>query len=1026
MKLFGFFFLLISFSLLAVTPSQEQIAQFKQLPKAQQKILASQYGVDLNQLDSVSSSTQKIDNPAVVTDRAVDDVVMTKIDSGLASATNLESDGDAENKGVSTRILKPFGYELFAASPSTFAPTSDVPVPHEYVLGPGDTLKVQLFGKEYKSYNVSIDRNGTFILPETGPLQVVGMSFGEFKAFLNEQIEQKVIGAKANITMGEMRSIRIFVLGEAYKPGAYTVSSLSSITHALFVSGGVTEVGSLRNIQLKRKGKVVTTFDLYDLLLKGDTSNDTKLLPGDVVFIPPVGDTVGIDGEIKRPAIYELRKSESTKDLVELAGGYLPTAYAQASKLERIDHNGERTVFDLNLTLDKNLNQPLSNGDVLRVYSVLEQQENVVSLKGHVYRPGAFKWKKGIKVSDLINDIKQLKAEPDLVYSIIVREEQPLRTIKALQFSIGNVLENPNSKDNITLHPRDAVYLFAANQGRELGGLISRLNSQSRATLAPKVVSIAGHVEFPGRYPLTEKMTVKQLVQAAYDYKLDTDLQYALLQKRTRNPKRTWFEGVDLTKEADLNTLLDSEDRLYVFASGEARQNTINALAPALLELNQQARNNEPPAVVEIVGNVKFPARYPLQSNMMVKDLLKAAYDFKLDTDLNYMLLKRFDMNFNRFEFETLSINNLDDLNFKLRARDKLYVFSINVARTELLSDLISQISQQTNKENQQKLVTINGEVRFPGTYPLSNNMVLADIIDAAGGYTEASYLNDVNVNRFKTNLQDSSDFELLDIALDQKNLTSFELQPRDVVKIKRIPDWRDHETVTLLGEFNFPGIYPINKGETLAQLIDRAGGFSEEAFINAAVFTRQQLKASQQVLLDKAASSLKREIISAQINGGSDSNSETVLALLTQLEGVEASGRLVVNSEQLLGMEDSLALQDGDTLIIPRINQAVSVIGEVYAPTALMYSDSLDMQDYVDAAGGYNQIAEDDDTYIIKANGRIVSQASWFVGSLDIAPGDTIVVPTNVDPIPALTIWKEVTSIIYQSTVAIAAVSAL
>ncbi|MCU4677327.1 SLBB domain-containing protein [Catenovulum sp. 2E275] len=931
----------ISQQAFAVVPSQEQIEQFKQLPKAQQEALAKQYGIDLSDINQTSTS-KKIENPEVVkprpskkqtstdekvtgedtTAQSTQDLLYSQnMDEAFFYANkdnkiDLEDEKVDKKKAPKKEPLKPFGYELFAGSPTTFAPATDVPVPHEYVLGPGDTVKVQLFGKEYKSYDVTIDRNGTFMLPETGPIQVVGMSFAEFKEYLNQQIAEKVIGAKASITMGGMRSIRIFVLGEAYKPGAYTVSSLSTITHALFVSGGVTDVGSLRNIQLKRKGKVITTFDLYDLLLKGDTANDYNLLPGDVVFIPPVGKTVGIDGEVKRPAIYELKTTTSAEQLVELAGGMLTTAYPKASKLERLRSDGTRTVIDLNLSESANKRTKLQSGDLLRISSVLDEMENIVRLKGHVHRPGSFAYKPGIKLLDIIPSITDLQPNPDLEYGIIVREEPHIRTLSAIQFSLKEAYKAPDSPSNIRLAPRDQIFIFSAAQQRNIDELLERLEAQ--------------------------------------------------------------------------------------------------------------ARSDEPAKIVSVVGNVRYEGEYPYTENMRVKDLIKASFDLKLETDLDYALLKRRDFINNITDFEVVKLNNAEDLNFKLAPQDKLYVFSVNEEREELFGDLIEEIKLQTNKQNQQKLVTINGEVRFPGTYPLSESMTIAELIDAAGGYTEASYLNDIDLSRFNSNLIDSTEFVIENLSLKETDVNNFVLQPRDTVLIKRIPEWRDHEAVTLVGEFKFPGTYTINKGETLASLIERAGGFTDKAFVDASIFTRSYLKEKEQKLLDEAERRLRRELISNQINAGAAGQSEAVLNMLDQLEGVEASGRMIINKSQLFDIASSVKLRDGDMLVIPTVNQAVSIIGEVYAPTAQIYNKGWTVDDYIDAAGGFNQMAEDDDVYIIKANGRVVSSSSWFTFGELVEPGDTIVVPTNVDPIPQLQIWRDVTSIIYQSTVALAALAAL
>ncbi|MEX2051515.1 MAG: polysaccharide biosynthesis/export family protein, partial [Steroidobacteraceae bacterium] len=233
--------------------------------------------------------------------------------------------------------LKPFGYDLFAGIPTTFAPATDIPVPADYVIGPGDQIRVQLYGDVNQSYVLTVGRDGLVNFPELGPIDVSGQTFSQLRADLEQRVARQMIGTQASITVGETRSIRVFVLGEAYRPGSYTVSGLSTITNALFVSGGVTEIGSLRNIQLKRRGTLVSRLDLYDLLLHGDTSDDSRLLPGDVIFIPPVGRTVAVTGEVRRPAIYEVAGETTARQLIELAGGLAPEADPSLVRLERIN-----------------------------------------------------------------------------------------------------------------------------------------------------------------------------------------------------------------------------------------------------------------------------------------------------------------------------------------------------------------------------------------------------------------------------------------------------------------------------------------------------------------------------------------------------------------------------------------------------------------------------------------------------------------------------------------------------------------
>ncbi|MFW1331762.1 polysaccharide biosynthesis/export family protein, partial [Vibrio parahaemolyticus] len=209
------------------------------------------------------------------------------------------TDSEKEEQG-----LKRFGLDLFAGSPTTFAPISDVPVPADYTVGAGDEIVIQLFGKENTTHRLRVNRAGIINFPSLGPVQVAGMTFSDVRDSLNQRVKEQMIGVRSDISLGEMRTMQVFVMGDAYKPGAYTVSALTTISQAIYYSGGFSESGALRNVQLKRNGQVIRKLDMYDLLLKGDARNDIRLLPGDVVFIGALGNTISIDGEVNRPAIY--------------------------------------------------------------------------------------------------------------------------------------------------------------------------------------------------------------------------------------------------------------------------------------------------------------------------------------------------------------------------------------------------------------------------------------------------------------------------------------------------------------------------------------------------------------------------------------------------------------------------------------------------------------------------------------------------------------------------------------------------
>src|SRR5262249_47116691 len=203
--------------------------------------------------------------------------------------------------------LKPFGYDIFGKKPpSTFAPETNVPVPSDYIIGPGDELDVQLYGSQNRSLRLTVGRDGTINIPQIGPVNVQGQRFLSVKSALEERVERQLIGTRATVSMGDVRSLRVFVLGEAKRPGSYTISALSTIPSGLYAAGGVQTNGSLRQVALMRAGKLVRRLDVYDLLIRGDTSDDAKLLQDDVILIPPVGRTVGVVGEVRRPAIYEM------------------------------------------------------------------------------------------------------------------------------------------------------------------------------------------------------------------------------------------------------------------------------------------------------------------------------------------------------------------------------------------------------------------------------------------------------------------------------------------------------------------------------------------------------------------------------------------------------------------------------------------------------------------------------------------------------------------------------------------------
>ncbi len=297
--------------------------------------------------------------------------------------------------------LKVFGRDLFDEAPTTFAPLDRIPVPADYVIGPGDELLIHVWGKIDLDTRVLVDRNGQIFVPTIGTLTVAGLRFEQLQSFLHSSIATLYKDFDLNVTMGQLRSIQVFVLGSARQPGVYTISSLSTLVNALFASGGPSATGSMRHIQLRRGDAVVTEFDLYDLLRRGDKSRDAQLLPGDVIYIPPVGSQVAIIGSVNEPGIYEIKGDETVASALDDAGGATNLANADRVLLERIENHEGRQADSFALD-DIGMKRVLRDGDLLRIYPLSPRFDNAVTLRGNVAQPGRYVWHDGMRVSDLI------------------------------------------------------------------------------------------------------------------------------------------------------------------------------------------------------------------------------------------------------------------------------------------------------------------------------------------------------------------------------------------------------------------------------------------------------------------------------------------------------------------------------------------------------------------------------------------------------------------------------------------------
>ena len=722
--------------------------------------------------------------------------------------------------------LKPFGYDLFRDSGSTFTPVTDVPVPSDYIVGAGDQINVQLFGSTNKNLKLVVGRDGRISFPELGPINVGGRTFAAVSSDIEARVSRQMIGVRASVAMGDTRSIRVFVMGEASRPGTYTVSGLGTITSALYASGGVKPIGSLRDIQLKRQGAVVRRLDLYDLLLRGDTSDDAKLLPGDVIFIPPVSATVAVDGEVRRPAIYELKGDTTVDEIIKLAGGLGTEADSSRAALVRVNSQRARVVVNVPLDASAGRSEMLRNGDSLRVLRLRPTLDEGVTVEGFVFRPGPVAWREGLRLTDVIGSVDELRPNADINYLLIRRELPPDRRTAILSADLAAALRAPSSAKNILLMPRDRIVVFDTESGRQ------------------------------------------QLI------------------------------------------------------------------SPILEEMRRQSRIDNPSELVRIDGRVKARGEYPLEPSMRVSDLLRAG-------------------------------GGLQDAAYAAKAELTRFRIEGDVRRTQLVE---------------------------------------VDLAAILRGDTSADLM----------------------------------LQPFDYLNVKEVPEWSEQEQVTLQGEVRFPGTYPIQRGETLRSVLDRAGGLTSLAFPSGSVFTRVELREREQQQIDRLAERLQSDLAAtalqaAAANQGQAGQALTVgQSLLNQLKSSRAVGRLVIDLNKVMdspvGSPTDIVLRTGDLLVIPKQKQEVTVIGEVQNTSSHFYRENLSRDDYIGMSGGATRKADRSRIYVVRADGSVVSSegSGWFRRSSQVAirPGDTVVVPLDTERMPALPLWQAVTGILYNLAIAAAAVN--
>jgi protein involved in polysaccharide export with SLBB domain len=597
-------------------------------------------------------------------------------------------------------ILERFGADVFRNGTGNSADLPmDLPVGPEYVLGPGDGLSIELWGGVSQRLQRVVDRQGRLVLPEVGAVEVSGRSLGDVQRLVQGVLRTQFRDVQADISLSRLRTVRVYVVGDVVRPGAYDISSLSTPLNALYTAGGPTPRGSLRILQHYRGKQLVQDVDVYDLLLHGIRSGTQGLQAGDTILIPPLGAEIAVEGMVRRPAMYEITHEKSLAEVLELAGGVLQSGTLRHVDVERVQPHFSRTM--LRLDIPENNNQEsvrraledfqVQDGDKIKISPILPYAEKTVYLDGHVFHPGKFAYREGMRVTDIVKSYNDLLPEPYKRHAEIIRLNTPDYTPTVLAFNLDDALAGRDQDP--MLRPFDTVRIF------------SRFDFED-----PPVITINGEVRDPGDHLTNGATYLRDAVYLAGGVTLDARLSDAQVFRRTEDGKlKVLSINLDkaLSGDAKDNLLLEPKDRLFIHKN--------------LTEVD--------PATVMIHGEVARPGKYPLGESMTAADLVRVAGGLKRGAFTDSADLTRYEVEHgSKVVGEHIPVQIARALagepDTDLRLHD---------------GDVLS-IRQLAGWKDIGATITVKGEVFHEGTYGIKEGERLSSIIARAGGFRADAY----------------------------------------------------------------------------------------------------------------------------------------------------------------------------------------------------------------------------------------------------------------------------------------------
>ena len=963
-------------------------------------------------------------------------------------------------------------------------------IPQRRIVSPGDVLRAVWWSAagnvEPQRMRLVVSAEGEVNAPPHGRLVVVGKTLGEVELMLRELTARETYSdTKLFVTFESLETVQAAVAGHAYLPGSYALSSAASLFNLLRICGGPNDLGSMRTIFLKRGAQTIE-IDMYDFLLHGKADQEQPLRDGDMIYFAPVGRQASIQGEVGRPGIYELKEGEHYPQLFEMAGGIRPSGFAKSVQVDSARGGAERILRNLDVTGGMSDLPPLQDGDHIMIHPLLSEPVNTVQASGYLKRPGQYELKESMRVSDLIKAARGLREGAYRARADLFRRNADGLTLTLIPVNPESALAGGADAD-IPLEPFDRLTVYAesdaadapartaAAQGavkrpgnytradgmrvsdllRTAGGLapdayreralLLRSDIQNRLALSepvnllqlekndpilrdgdallvlrydeavwepPRSVKVTGAVQSPGWIPFTQNMRVSDALMRAGGAKAEREPTALLLRKAPSHARVESALVIDLEAalsgvgEADITLM--PEDEIIVYGYGETKW--------------------KPPSEAQAIGAVQRGGSYPIQDGMRVSMLL-----FQAGGVMPNAYLKRADLYRYLDDYESRVAVPIDlakalagdaDADLELRPGDAVRVWTMREAVF-----------------TPEKTTQLYGAVQRPDVYPYYEGMTLRDLIQQAGGLTPG-YGKTVEIAHARQEKGSPVVRVDLEAAMAGDPAHNLVLEPGDVAAVRKSGTFQEvPRSVKVTGEVAFPGSYVLEGDDRLSDIVKRAGGATEAAYLEGASMSRrpehlldeaqresieavwdvQKLLSDQEYLRQAAKAQyeagMKPQGVESltdlasgaagvlgqgaapiiQNAGASDwTPSVSLVTPARQIEQMFPLGRIVINLQDALnrpGEESDLLLEPNDVIHVPKLRNIIAVTGAVPANIATVYVKGLSVDDYIDVAGGAVADADMERVYVAHVNGSFTRSDQLK----SLSPGDTIIVPTRV-----------------------------